>query len=264
MNTFPERASQRPHIGLQLYSLKRACERDIAAALRLARQLGVDGVEFAGLYGRTPRELRALCADQGLSAIGCHMEWHAMGEGRDRLARAIEQSRELGVGYLVCHSLPWSMIESRDAWLRTAQELSRIGEQVASAGMRFAFHNHSIELEECDGEPGLAILYRHADARWLRMELDIGWCDVTGHTRSVDFMRAFGSALDLLHVKEITAVGDPTARVLGQGAMDLDAICATARSLNVPWYIVEHEGDEDDPLEALSAGIGYLKGLLYS
>lgn len=261
---FPERLPQRPRIGLQLYSLKRACERDIVYALRLARQLSIDGVEFAGLYGRKPRELRALCVDQGLVPVGCHMEWHELGEGRDRTERAIDQGRELGVGYLVCHSLPWSMIDSRDAWLRTAQELSRIGEQVAAAGMRLAFHNHSIEWGLHDGVPGLALLYRHADPRWLRMELDVGWCDVTGYTRSVDFIREFAGSLELLHIKEITGVGDPTAQVLGQGAMDLPAICALGRGLNVPWYIVEHEGDEDDPLEALAAGITYLRGLLHA
>jgi sugar phosphate isomerase/epimerase len=262
MSSCPDRPTQRPRIALQLYSLKRASERDVAAALKLARQLGVEGVEFAGLYDRTPRELRALCADQGLCPVGCHMEWHMMGEGRDRVQRAIDQCHEMGVGYLVCNSLPWSMMESRDAWVRTAGEFTRIGELAAAAGISLAYHNYSIEMQEFDGEPGLAIFYRHADPRFVRMELDVGWCDVTGRTSSLDFMREFSDSLELLHIKEITGIGDPTARVLGQGAMDLPAICALGRSQNVPWYIVEHEGDEEDPLDLLAAGVQYLKSLL--
>jgi hypothetical protein len=32
--------------------------------------------------------------------------------------------------------------------------------------------------------------------------------------------------------------------------------------MGVPWYIVEHEGDEDDPLQAIAEGVSYLRGLL--
>ncbi len=258
MSSCPEKAG----IGLQLYSLKHAVQRDLIGALRQARQAGVDGVEFAGTQGRTARELRAVLGDLGLKAIGSHVDWPTLGEGRDRLARAIEYGVELGQQYIVCPSLPWSMTDSRDAWLRTAEVFERIGRQVADAGMKFAFHNHSIELETHDGEPGLGILYRHADPRWVRMELDTGWCDVTGLVRSVDFLREHAAHAELLHIKEITAVGDPTARVLGQGAMDWPVICALGQSMGVPWYIVEHEGDEDDPLQAITEGVSYLRGLL--
>ena len=58
-------------IGLQLYSVRDDCARDLAGVLQAVGAMGYAGVEFAGYYGRTASELRLKCCGthSGLETI---------------------------------------------------------------------------------------------------------------------------------------------------------------------------------------------------
>ena len=46
-------------IALQLYSVRDDLEKDFEGTLKKVKELGYDGVEFAGLYGKSPAEVKA-------------------------------------------------------------------------------------------------------------------------------------------------------------------------------------------------------------
>ena len=54
-------------IGLQLYSVRDDCARDLPGVLKAVGGMGYAGVEFAGYYGRTAEELRLMLDDNGLA-----------------------------------------------------------------------------------------------------------------------------------------------------------------------------------------------------
>ena len=60
-------------IALQLYSVREDCERDLSGTLAAVAKMGYEGVEFAGYYGRSARELRAMVDDLGLAVVGTHI-----------------------------------------------------------------------------------------------------------------------------------------------------------------------------------------------
>ena len=63
-------------IALQLYSIKDISEKEgLCAALDKAKELGYDGVEFAGLFGLTPEEAKAELDKRGLECAGFHQGW---------------------------------------------------------------------------------------------------------------------------------------------------------------------------------------------
>ena len=45
-------------IALQLYSIRDTMETDFEGTLKKVKELGYDGVEFAGLYGKTAAEVK--------------------------------------------------------------------------------------------------------------------------------------------------------------------------------------------------------------
>lgn len=47
-------------IGLQLYSVRNEMEKDFAGTLKRVAEMGYDGVEFAGLFGHSASEIKAL------------------------------------------------------------------------------------------------------------------------------------------------------------------------------------------------------------
>ena len=60
-------------IALQLYSVRDDMAADFEGTLKKVKELGYDGVEFAGLYGKTAAEVKALCEEIGLTPISAHV-----------------------------------------------------------------------------------------------------------------------------------------------------------------------------------------------
>jgi len=52
-------------IGLQLFSLRRECERDLAGTLNAVHSAGYEAVEFAGDYGHAAIEIREMLQRSG-------------------------------------------------------------------------------------------------------------------------------------------------------------------------------------------------------
>ena len=58
---------------LQLYSVRDEVEKDFEGTLKAVSEFGYDGVEFAGLYGKTPEDVRKLCEKYGLVPVSAHV-----------------------------------------------------------------------------------------------------------------------------------------------------------------------------------------------
>ena len=60
-------------VAVQLYSVRDSVEADMASALRKIKDMGYDGVEFAGLYGHSADYIRGLLDAIGLVPISAHV-----------------------------------------------------------------------------------------------------------------------------------------------------------------------------------------------
>src|SRR5262249_60425416 len=60
-------------IGLQLYSVRDDCAKDLPGVLKAVAKMGYTGVEFAGYYGRSAQELRQMLDENGLKCYGTHI-----------------------------------------------------------------------------------------------------------------------------------------------------------------------------------------------
>ena len=56
-------------IGLQLFSVKDFMEKDVEATLKAVSEMGYECVEFAGYFGKTAEEIKALCDMLGVEII---------------------------------------------------------------------------------------------------------------------------------------------------------------------------------------------------
>ena len=60
-------------IALQLYSVREDMEQDFEGTLKKVKELGYDGVEFAGLFGKSAAEVKALVEKYDLVPISAHV-----------------------------------------------------------------------------------------------------------------------------------------------------------------------------------------------
>lgn len=78
--------------GAQLYTVRAAMALDFEGSLCRIAQMGYREVEFAGLYGRNPNDVREQVEKYGLKAVATHADWKEL---RDTPAKAISDAKTL-------------------------------------------------------------------------------------------------------------------------------------------------------------------------
>ncbi len=218
-------------LAVQLYSLREYVQKNgIEKALQLVAECGYDGVEFAGFYGKTPAEMKALVARYGLEPVSAHM-------GAADVKNNLPYIDELGIRYVF---VAWASTEEFSDAEKYALLLKnmREGKQLlAPRGVIFGYHNH--EHEFANGADHMRRLVEDAD---VYAETDVCWLFVGGKD-PVSYMKGMGKRLAAVHIKEVPS-GDAhtdAAPVVGEGLIDLAAIMAQARDQGVEWGILEAE-----------------------
>ncbi len=83
-------------VAVQLYSVREQAAADFDAAMGELARMGYGGVELAGLYGKSPEEIRAVLDRWGLKAVSAHVPYDEF--ARD-LEGTVEAYRKIGCQY---------------------------------------------------------------------------------------------------------------------------------------------------------------------
>src|SRR5436190_14040973 len=92
-------------IGLQLYTVRHQMEKDIEGTIARVAATGYREVEFAGYFGKSPRDVRALLDHHGLSSPSSHVSL-----APDQWRPALDAAPDVRHRYLV---IAWAPAEAR-------------------------------------------------------------------------------------------------------------------------------------------------------
>ncbi len=245
-------------LGVQLYTVRAAMNKDMPATLAAVATLGYREVEFAGYFGRTAAEVRALLNDHGLTAPSTHL---ALDDVRAKFDATAEFAHTIGVRYLTVASLDMRGITTVDDWKRTADVFNEAGRRAKAAGLRFAYHNHSVEFATVDGRTPMDILVGGTDPSLVAFEMDLYWATKAGYDPRTFFAR-FPGRFEMVHVKDATAAPELKMIDVGSGTIDWRGIFAQHRAAGIRHYFVEHD-DPADPMDSIRKSANYLKALTF-
>lgn len=243
-------------IGIQLYTIREALERDFKSALRELASVGCDGVEFAWNFGgMEPEELACFLKECGLHACGMHVSPEEL---QDPGAKAFAYARALKVRYVTfsrCGEYP-AILED------TIAACTAAGRAAAANNLTFTYHNHACELERCpDGIAALDALYRATNPAEVKAELDVYWITRAG-CDPLEYIRRYADRLPQLHMKDMDPA-DGSFIELGRGCIDLKSCVDAARISPVcEWLIYEQDVCRRPQLECALESIAYLRKLL--
>jgi sugar phosphate isomerase/epimerase len=153
-----------------------------------------------------------------------------------------------------------------DDWKWNAEQFNRIGERVKTAGMSFAYHNHTPEFRSENGVMFYDELLRSTDAAKVSMELDCGWAAVAGQDPA-DLLKRYADRIVMLHVKDFkltpatTPATAPSSTEMGHGTIDYHSIFAAAKKANIKHAFVEQEEFDMPQMEALKIDADYMRAI---
>lgn len=250
------RGPGRGSVGLQLYSVRDDCKRDLPGTIAAVGKMDYEGVEFAGYYDYTAKQLRKMLDDNGLKCCGTHTGMDTL--LGDNLPKTIEFNKTLGNKHLIVPGLPGKYRESHQAWLDTAKLFNELAEKVKPHGMLVGYHNHSVEFTAMNGELPWDTFYGNTKKEVV-MQLDVGNA-IGGGVDPLPYLYKYPGRAITVHVKEHSKT-NPKALV-GEGDVNWKAFFALCRAVgSTEWFIVEYESDAYPPIESVERCLKNLRRL---
>ncbi len=229
-------------VALQLYSLRDVINHDnFFEVLKQVKEMGYDGVEFAGLYDHDPKEIKKHLDEIGLEGICSHVGYPLLTEDIDR---EIEIAKTLGQKYIVC---PGTNPETKEGWVETAAQFEEMSKKCEAAGLKFGYHNHAHEFKKFDGEYALDILY--ANAPNIICEIDTYWVK-KGNEDPISYTKKYADRMYIIHAKDLDENGKDME--VGTGCIEFEKIFANLPKLE--WIVIEQEQYNYPVMESVKIG----------
>jgi len=268
-------------IAIQVYSVRDDAAADLRGTLQKIKEMGYDGVEFAGLYGNDPATIKALCAEIGLVPISAHVPFVDMIGDTEKV---LADYAAIGCKFV---AIPYLTEEYRPGTPRFGEVVEgakKIGAAAKKLGMQLLYHNHDFEFTKIDGKYALDILYSEVDAETLQTELDTCWVNVGGEC-PVAYLAKYAGRAPVVHLKDFAGQKSENMyqligidekkqekaekaekfefRPVGYGKQDIPAIIAASEKAGAQWLVVEQDMPSMDktPMECAEMSIKYLRSL---
>jgi sugar phosphate isomerase/epimerase len=243
-------------IGVQLYSVRDDCARDLPGVLEAVAKMGYAGVEFAGYYDRSAKDLRKLLDDNGLKCCGTHTGFHTI--LGDELLKTIEFNKTLGNPFLIVPGLGGEQTASKTAWLATAKTFNEASARAREHGAYVGYHNHSMEFKPLDGEMPWDTFFGNT-SKDVVMQVDTGNM-LHGGAEAAPFLERYPGRALTVHLKEYAANNDKA--LIGEGDVNWPEIFRLCEGIaGTQWYIVEQESYAFPPLECIDKCLQHLKSI---
>ncbi len=234
---------------VQLYSVRDHIKdgNDMLEVLGKVKEIGFDGVEFAGYFGLSAEELRARCDELGLTVVGSHM---GLDDFRpEKLDETLAFGKTLGAKYLGVGGAPHSTYEEAK---ETGEVLGAASVKAKEMGMDTYYHNHTEEFEILkDGKNAMDIISGEGCA----LELDTYWSFCAGMDNT-EYLKAHKDKIALVHLKDGINC-KPTA--LGEGENDLQKVVEGVNAIGLQWVILENDDPVPTGLDDITRSYKWLK-----
>jgi sugar phosphate isomerase/epimerase len=268
---------QKYKLGLQLYTIRAAIEKDIRSAFQTISSYGYRQVETYGYnYGNNkgywnydPKDAVKLLSEFNLTTPSGHYDldkFFLKNAGEDEWKKYVDSCIEgaliMKQEYIVW---PWLAPENRsiEMFHRLAERLNRIGEPIKKAGLQLAYHNHDFEFIDHDGKIGYDIVLNETDANLVKLEADLYWMSRASKLTSQEWFARQPGRFVCWHIKDMDKTNHDLHVPVGDGMIDFSTILKDSSLAGAKYLYVEQGNNYvPDDLSCVGKSARYMKSNL--
>lgn len=249
---------RKPTVGLQMYSVRDECERDMLGTLEKIAEIGYTAIEMAGYFNAPPKQLKDKASAIGIQIPSTlvSLNFKRLGRLQSDFAKEVEIAGEIGVSYV---SIPWFPLQESPSMNDVSfvcDVLRRCGEQVKEAGMKLALHNHENVWKRVEDKPAYERILDAISTGVMDAELDVGWMALAGMDMNA-FLRSYGDRVSLVHLRNFKNGRMDTE--LDQGVLDYTGYLQDLNKSKAAYLFVEQESFEESSLESARRNYNFLE-----
>jgi sugar phosphate isomerase/epimerase len=243
-------------VGLQLWTVRTECAKDFPGTIAKVAKMGYKGVEFAGFFNYSAKDVRKMLDDNGLLCSGSHTAYDLL--SNEKLAATMEFNRTIGNKFVIVPWLDRKQLKTKEDWLAKAKNFNEFADKTRSEGVHIGYHSHQGDFLPIDGETPWDILFGNTSKEVI-MQLDTGNA-MQGGADPVAILKKYPGRSLSIHLKEFSATNKKV--LIGEGDVkwkDLFEVCESTGGTQ--WYVIEEESGEYPPLEAAESSLKNYKKL---
>lgn len=268
-------------VGLQLYSIREDMKKDMDAALKSVKEMGYNCVEFAGYFGKSAEEVKALLDKYGLECVSVHQAPQLFVEEGQKAA---DYLKTIGAKYCAVPHYDVNKLPGTPEWTETKAMFQQVGKLLKENGIQMMYHNHDFEFNKFEDKFLLDWIFEILPE--LQPEIDTCWVHYAGYNPA-EYLLKYSGKIKIVHLKDFVckSLGDGPVyaligkdgkeekkadkaengfefRPVGHGIQDIPAILEAAEKAGAEIVIVEQDMSVDRPaMEAAKMSRDYLKSL---
>ena len=258
-------------IGLQLYTVRDAMQKDPADTLSKVAKIGytsVEGATYTGtqkFYGMDPSAFSKLLKNIGLVMPSSH---YRLGEEKPKgeimkgtllheWDKAVDDAAEVGLKFMVCAFLSPEERGDLDHYKYVADQLNIAGERCKKAAIQLCYHNHDFEfIKQGDKYPYDVLL--ETDRDLVKMEMDIYWVTKAGKDPG-ELIDQHPGRFPLLHLKDMDNTPQKAFTEVGNGIINFKEILKHREKAGLQYFFVEQDKCPGSPFDSITQSISYIK-----
>lgn len=257
-------------MGLQLFTIRDAMDKDPLGSIKYARSLGYEDGEIYGYdgendtyYGIKSKEFKKNLVDLDFTISSGHYDFSSrFNEPMEILERYVDQciegSHSIGSKYI---TWPWLAPEFRDIenFKLLTDKLNKIGEQVTKAGLEFAYHNHDFEFTNHNGEQGYTIILAGTDPNLVKLQMDMYWVEYSSEKNINQLIAENPGRYVMWHIKDMDRVTRDYSE-MGNGSIDYVSLLSTIDEDALQYYYIEQGGNfAENSMKSITDSATYFK-----
>lgn len=226
-------------VAAQIYSVRDEAAADFGKTMRQLKDMGYDGVELAGLYGNSVKDIRVCLESLGLQAVSAHVP---IEEFEKDLDKTVQIYKEIGCAYVAIPYLDKERWYGGSRYQDTLVCIEKISEKCREAEMELLYHNHSFEFDKTpEGSYQLDAFYKDVSPEKLKTELDLCWVKAGG-ADPVAYLHRYSGRCPVVHVKDfIRKDGEVVLVAAGDGEVGVETAVPTAIESGAHWLVIEQD-----------------------
>jgi len=259
------------HIGVQMWSVRDAADKDPRGTLEKLSGMGyseVEGYKYDNglFYAYSPDAFKKLLKDVDLRMPSAHTgisikHWDSSTRTINDLAKKIiDDHAAIGVKQLICPSID-------EDW-RTAEHLKQLcevfnhfGEACKKSGIQFGYHNHDNDFKKVENKFIIDLVLQQTDPTLVIWEMDLYWVKYANEDPA-KWINQYGERIHAFHVKDMADTTRRESVEVGEGTINFETLFKLPGASKVIYYIVELEDYRTTSMEGVDISLHHLKKIL--
>lgn len=224
-------------IGAQMFTVREymKTKEEFMDAMRKVKEIGYRYVQVSGAADAPSDIIARSVKETGLDVVITHMPPSRIIDDTDKL---IEEHLSYGAKAIGLGAMHTS--RDYDGIMKFCEVIAAPAENIAKAGLAFAYHNHRFEFERYSGKSGLEILLENTPDS-VMLTLDSYWA-VAGGADPVELIKKHKNRIFCTHLKDMTVINDAqTMTEVGTGNMNYAAIIDASVEAGIKYHFVEQD-----------------------